>query len=838
MEGNTLCELSEKLISRQSLGRSHFLGSLYNARTDEFVSGNAFMSSLEEQGFYEYPKWSLRYSTEKVTEKVVKDEFKKPDLDSQLKMSLLSGTLKLDGNGEYYNSDKKVSNSVRSNLQCSYQSGFQRVDFNKYRDNINKSLFETSEATHFVSGIYWGVNVNLILEPDDLHAKGNFKLNEKNNWVSEKSTLSIYSDVKFDVNKLPSNIENASKCLNEVLKNLPNEGKGIPIKYELTPLSAFNHPDIKAARFFNVIDYDFETNVQRIYHGYKNLKTKFNDLRLMLPDAHEIIPPLSFIEIDDILENLKKSEEKFRKKARNALIALRSEGKRNDKVIQEACNMEEELACLEKDLKNCTTQYEKICIPIREYKNKGVKVVHRNSNVSIAITKSETLKSFVLFWNEEKTEKYDENEELFSVLLETEDKALTSFFLVKPKANSSHNQMKKSVIRYYLKRKLVCDDFLKFNDFEKNFIRPKKDVRFPIVRKKPIITDKLKVSCPQSCSTSFLEWTCIKCLNPVYMDKGTENLHCKCYSCSLWDAEFRCGKSGEVGSSFSKMPHAQNKFYSFAEVYGDDPNYKEMVKTLLGTTMHDESIKAYIWTNGDMFISEKLSESLALGKLNGEGEYHWADGYTCKGVWQENKKHGEFILYGPSGEMLSGKWEDNFWCSKGKFTHTNGLNKELTSSKDAEEIKANPLYLKWLNMTFEKIERIKATSQNYEEKVNYVKSICRLGINGKYYCGKKRGKCECCPQNNTCGPSSGCNCKWCMMLDIQVRTLSEGFFVNQDGAVCYKTNSGEVYCGRSFSPQDQTGVPICDPNNGSCKKCKILKDQLKTIYKDINISSF
>ena len=37
-------------------------------------------------------------------------------------------------------------------------------------------------------------------------------------------------------------------------------------------------------------------------------------------------------------------------------------------------------------------------------------------------------------------------------------------------------------------------------------------------------------------------------------------------------------------------------------------------------------------------------------------------------------------------------------------------------------------------------------------------------------------KCACC--NGECGPTNGCNCTYCMEVDIKQRKLKKGFFVN------------------------------------------------------------
>ena len=106
--------------------------------------------------------------------------------------------------------------------------------------------------------------------------------------------------------------------------------------------------------------------------------------------------------------------------------------------------------------------------------------------------------------------------------------------------------------------------------------------------------------------------------------------------------------------------------------------------------------------------------------------------------------------------------------------------------------------------------------------------VARLGKTGKFYCGKQlEGKC-CCDGN--CGPTDGCNCKGCMALDIQTRGLEKGYWVNREGFVCRKGETGKVYCGRK-----NYGNFYCGPDRGeNCGACKTLEGQLTWRYNGVN----
>ncbi len=109
-------------------------------------------------------------------------------------------------------------------------------------------------------------------------------------------------------------------------------------------------------------------------------------------------------------------------------------------------------------------------------------------------------------------------------------------------------------------------------------------------------------------------------------------------------------------------------------------------------------------------------------------------------------------------------------------------------------------------------------------------SEAKLGSTGKFYCGGQlEGSCCC---NGYCGPTNGCNCRACMLLDVQTRKLEKGYWVNKDGATCRRGTSGKVYCGRKKAMHQNA---YCGPNQGDgCSACRTLEQQLVSRYYGIN----
>lgn len=94
-------------------------------------------------------------------------------------------------------------------------------------------------------------------------------------------------------------------------------------------------------------------------------------------------------------------------------------------------------------------------------------------------------------------------------------------------------------------------------------------------------------------------------------------------------------------------------------------------------------------------------------------------------------------------------------------------------------------------------------------------------------------RCSCC--DSYCGPTNGCNCSYCMKLDVEARKLPKGWFVNRDGHACrVSRETGHTYCGRLMMESSQLCDGYCGPTNGpNCQSCRIMDHQLINRYHSV-----
>ena len=123
-----------------------------------------------------------------------------------------------------------------------------------------------------------------------------------------------------------------------------------------------------------------------------------------------------------------------------------------------------------------------------------------------------------------------------------------------------------------------------------------------------------------------------------------------------------------------------------------------------------------------------------------------------------------------------------------------------------------------------------------ERTRNKFNRYARLGSSGKFYCGGRLDgpRCVCC--DGGCGPSNGCNCSGCMLLDVQKRQLPRGWLVNREGATarCSQEEPTKFYCGRMVMTHDPQTDGYCGPTNGEqCDSCSKLSKQQHQRYGNI-----
>ena len=251
-------------ISIAAIGRVSNLGDLYDLRSEKFLPLSLFKKPLNNSMITTTGKSNtkLKYAFENT----FKEKFDNFDISAELRVSILSGMLELEGSGKYFKDKKKIEKSTKVSLIQSFSTVVQSISFTDERIkelvDINMLTRLSNLATHVVAKIQWGGKVCISVEDTNFEDKekqeieGSLKLKINNimNFISGSGSGSVgisqvdrkkMENFLFDIigdivpDEAPTSLFQAVNFMKETPKLVKeaNEGKGKPIKYELLPIS-------------------------------------------------------------------------------------------------------------------------------------------------------------------------------------------------------------------------------------------------------------------------------------------------------------------------------------------------------------------------------------------------------------------------------------------------------------------------------------------------------------------------------------------------------------------------------------------------------------------------
>ncbi|PKK69930.1 hypothetical protein RhiirC2_747531 [Rhizophagus irregularis] len=300
---------STKVITRKSLGRGAFIGSLYNVSNDTFCGTAIFKSK--------YPDDSIRKVDISHTEilyeyeNTYKEKFNKLDIEAELKLS-------------YLNDEKDSLKSVKGTLIYKITSVEENLVI--HRDDvkacISTDVFTNNQnATHVVIGIKWGAAIMASFECKDT--------NEENRSHVKGALKCHFEKIKISGGELPQSFDEARKLIAELplYTKQYNDGKGVPIEYTLYPLSELAKLFIQDVAIDNMItELSEETilRVDQVFDGLSESKQRLNDLYNDAQSTSDFIMDKVFAQISNRVQEVRINEENFRRELAECLVKVRS----------------------------------------------------------------------------------------------------------------------------------------------------------------------------------------------------------------------------------------------------------------------------------------------------------------------------------------------------------------------------------------------------------------------------------------------------------------------------------------------------------------------------------
>ncbi|CAG8745182.1 2108_t:CDS:1, partial [Acaulospora colombiana] len=285
-----------------------------------------------------------------------KEKFNKLDVESQLKISILSGLLSLEGSGKYLKDVKSSSKSVKGTLIYRMSSVQESLNINHddVKTYIATDAFNIQGATHVVTGIKWGATMMSSFECKNRNIRNKSKIEgilkanlekvstcigasigvdagvkEERLEFSNHFSIKIHGDVIPDNKKLPQSFDEAKEILTELPLYVKkyNCGKGVPIEFTLYPLSElarkFKHT-ITIGSIITELNEQTILRVEQIFDDFLKSKKMLNDLRDEARSISDHILDVTLHIIEKRVQDTKIEETNFRNKLADSLILVRS----------------------------------------------------------------------------------------------------------------------------------------------------------------------------------------------------------------------------------------------------------------------------------------------------------------------------------------------------------------------------------------------------------------------------------------------------------------------------------------------------------------------------------
>uniref|UniRef100_A0A3B4H744 B30.2/SPRY domain-containing protein n=1 Tax=Pundamilia nyererei TaxID=303518 RepID=A0A3B4H744_9CICH len=290
--------MASDIMEVAALGRPFTLGMLYDARRDRLIPGvKLWDDSSQEERTEEQDQPSTYLNV------IKSDSFKSKssllDVDSSMKLSVLSGMVKVGGSARYLLNKKKFQHQSRVTLHYKATTKFKQLTLNPQKiKNIKLTDNLRSLATHVVTGILYGTNAFVVFDSEKLDAssiqdtqasmetvinkipsfnvngKVDIKLSNKEKAVTDKFTCQFYGDFILESN--PVTFEDAVKTVNQLPKLLgENKENGVPLKVTLMPLKDLH---LKAKVRIEEINPGLVRKAEDILQDLHNVEIRCNDL--------------------------------------------------------------------------------------------------------------------------------------------------------------------------------------------------------------------------------------------------------------------------------------------------------------------------------------------------------------------------------------------------------------------------------------------------------------------------------------------------------------------------------------------------------------------------------
>ncbi|XDV12168.1 hypothetical protein PO909_000888, partial [Leuciscus waleckii] len=284
------------VIETAALGRPFQLGMLYDCRQDELIPGVRLWSKEQlQQNSFAHSQINTRFNV--TASDSIQDKSKILNIDSGLKLSLLSDLIHVSGAAKYLKDTKTSFKQQRLTLHYHSTSRFEELTMN-HLPSVNNAE-DDDTATHVVTAVLYGADACFVFDrevssdEDKKTVKGEVKValeklqgivsvdanvdlsvNHNQKTAVKKFTCTFYGDFQLPSN--PTSFEDALKVFADLPKLLKeNQELAVPLRVWLYPLDKLHS---RASKLHKDISMDLIVEIESVIESLNTTEMKCSDL--------------------------------------------------------------------------------------------------------------------------------------------------------------------------------------------------------------------------------------------------------------------------------------------------------------------------------------------------------------------------------------------------------------------------------------------------------------------------------------------------------------------------------------------------------------------------------
>eukprot|EP00916_Digyalum_oweni_P020592 GHVL01034309.1.p1 GENE.GHVL01034309.1~~GHVL01034309.1.p1 ORF type:complete len:1586 (+),score=311.58 GHVL01034309.1:99-4856(+) len=296
------------------MGRRFSIGSLYDVRTDQQVSG--FLYDIENVRKHTkripapFTEYVFSYSDD------TRSKSDLMDVSVDLSLNVQSGKVTVDGSFNFLKDNKSNTQESRASMKYKLRSVKEDLDIfaPELKYWLNPQPFEDKLATHVVTGVMWGADIvaTFVKTTDKTEDKSsmaadlklavetgsvaldlgvNFKMNNEQTKATEGLEVRMHADVTAKDKPIPTTFEEAIAYMQELPTMIQpftddisgyEYPPGVPVKIQLFPLNKLSD---KAASLAKMLDDDALEEITETMDDLETSKQLLGDLLTIKEDG-------------------------------------------------------------------------------------------------------------------------------------------------------------------------------------------------------------------------------------------------------------------------------------------------------------------------------------------------------------------------------------------------------------------------------------------------------------------------------------------------------------------------------------------------------------------------